>query len=149
MKRARQTVEELDDVREIHAIVEDDVTVGFQHCQGDEQNEATRDRAPSGSNHFPDHEDVIIDVFYAVSSVKSWGMADERLTSFEIQQKPSVAEVEMREITGSMDVFVQFEIEDLKKRAHVTEVFVHAGAVRKIRQHSLHQLTKATVSEHF
>ena len=76
-------------------------------------------------------------------------MTSECLTSFEIEQKPAVAEVEMREITGSMDVFVQFEIEDLKKRAHVAEVFIHAGAVRKIRQHSFHQVTKATVGEHF
>ena len=36
-------------------------------------------------------------------------------TSLEIQQKPSVAEVEMREIARTMDVLVQLKVQDLQQ----------------------------------
>ena len=58
-----RTVEELDNVSEIHSIVQYDITIGFHHCQGDEENESLGDCSTGSSDNVPYEKDIFVDKF--------------------------------------------------------------------------------------
>lgn len=70
-------------------------------------------------------------------------------TSFKIQQKPTIAEIEMRVVTIGKNKFKYFIVKNLYQRAHVGEVDVHRAAVWKVGHHSIHKLTKARIGNNF
>ena len=101
-------VEELDDVREVHVAVEDDVSVAFDETEGDEKIELVRGDFLWGPYCLPDTVDIVI--------------AELPL---EVQQEPAVAEVEVGEVAVLLDFVIESPVKDLHERAHVGEVLVH------------------------
>lgn len=57
------TIEELDDVCEIHVVLQDDVSVDLHQSQRDEQDIVGGRDVFGGPDGLPDGEDVIIDEF--------------------------------------------------------------------------------------
>lgn len=55
------TIEELDDVCEVHVVLQDDISVDLYQCQRDEQDIVGRGHMLSGPNSLPHGEDVVID----------------------------------------------------------------------------------------
>lgn len=54
------TVEKLDDVGEVHVVLQDDVPVDLHQRQGDEEDKVTRGDTLGGPDGFPDCEHVIV-----------------------------------------------------------------------------------------
>jgi len=56
-----RTTEELDDVREVHVVVQDDVTVRLDRGQCSEEREMTRGHVTGGPDHLPHARNVGVD----------------------------------------------------------------------------------------
>lgn len=124
------TVEELYDVGEIHAVRENDVAIVFQQRQRQEQHEVTGRHMLRRPNAFPDGKYVSV-----------------QQLALEVQQEPSVTEVEVRVVAVGMHQVVHLGIQDLNQRAHVSKVHVHGTSVGKVLDHPLHQATEAAVAQ--
>ncbi len=61
---SRLTVEELDDVGEVHVVLQDDVAVQLHQRQRDEQHEVLRGGEPRGPDGLPQREHVVIHHFW-------------------------------------------------------------------------------------
>lgn len=57
---AAPTVEELDDVGEVHVVVADDLAVGLHQGQGDEQDKVLRRDVPGRPDHLPHSKHVLV-----------------------------------------------------------------------------------------
>ena len=99
--------------------------------QRNEKNETGRRNRFGGPDSLPNREDVIVDKF-----------------ALEVQEKPSVAKVEVRVIAVLVHQFEHLCVQYLDQRSHIGEVCVHCAAVREVGHHSLHQLTKAAKGQH-
>lgn len=60
LKHARVTVEELDDVGEVHVVLQDDVPVDFHQRQGDEEDKVTGRDALGRPDGFPHGKHVVV-----------------------------------------------------------------------------------------
>lgn len=58
--RWKFTVEELNDVGEVHVVLQDDVPVDLHQCQGDEEDKVTRGGIPGCPDGLPDCKHIII-----------------------------------------------------------------------------------------
>lgn len=59
------TVEELDDVREVHVVVDDDLTVNGDQSQGQKEDKVPRGNPGGHPDHLPDGEDVLVQELWA------------------------------------------------------------------------------------
>lgn len=75
----RHFVEELDDIGEVHVVVEDYVPIILHQGKCNEKDKVTRSYTTSHPNRFPHAEHVFV-----------------HQLPFEIEQEPSIAEVEVR-----------------------------------------------------
>lgn len=101
------TVEELYDVSEVHIVRQDYVSIVFKQRQCQEQNKVTRCDVLSRPYAFPHREDISVEKF-----------------TLKVQEKPTIAEVEVSEVSVGVHQVVHFRIEDLNERAHVGKVHV-------------------------
>lgn len=79
------TVEKLNDVSEVHVVLQDDVPVDLHQRQGDEEDKVTRGDTLGGPDGFPDCEHVIVHQLWKKKqkqstnkAVKVFEGADER-----------------------------------------------------------------------
>lgn len=54
------TVEEADDIGEVHVVVDDNLAVIFDQCEGDEQDKAARAGMLSAPDRLPDSEHIAV-----------------------------------------------------------------------------------------
>ena len=126
------TIEELDDVGKVHVVVDDDVPVGLDQGESDEQVEVRRADVLGRPDRFPHVEDVFV-----------------LELALKVEQEPTVGEEEVRVVAAVVHVLEEVAIEDLNERAHVGEVLVHGRAMREIGRHTLHELLEAAVNHRF
>lgn len=91
-----RTIEELDDIGEVHAVRENDVAIGLQQGKGQEEYEVAGGDVLGRPDHLPRGEDVVVDEL-----------------PLEVQQEPSVAEVEVRVVAVRVHQIVHLRVEDL------------------------------------
>lgn len=60
LEAALVTIEELDDVREVHVVLQDDVPVDFHQRQGDEEDKVTGRDALGCPDGFPDGKHIVV-----------------------------------------------------------------------------------------
>lgn len=58
------TIEELDDLSEVHVVLQDDVAVMLHECQGDEENKVAGGDGPGCPDGLPCREHVVIHHFW-------------------------------------------------------------------------------------
>ena len=83
-------VEELDDVREVHVAVEDDVAVGLDQAKRDEEEELGRRDFFRRPYRLPHPVDVVVAEL-----------------ALEVQEEPSVAEIKVGEVSILLDLVVK------------------------------------------
>lgn len=75
------TVKELDDVGEVHLIVDDYLSVELDECQSEEKSKVSRTQSSRGPDQLPDFEDVAVQEF-CKQSTKS-----NQITSFSRHER--------------------------------------------------------------
>lgn len=66
------TIEELNDVCEVHVVLQDDVPVHLHQRQGDEEDKVTRGDVLGCPDGFPDCEHVIIHQLWSAKRKNKW-----------------------------------------------------------------------------
>lgn len=69
LEAALVTVEELDDVCEVHVVLQDDVPVDFHQCQGDEEDKVTGRDALGCPDGFPDGKHIVVHELWKTAAV--------------------------------------------------------------------------------
>ena len=124
-------VEELDDVREVHVAVEDDVAVGLDQTKSYEEEELGRRDFFRRPYRLPHPVDVVVAEL-----------------ALEVQEEPSVAEIKVGEVSILLDLVVKGAVEDLHERPHVGEVLVHLVARGEVLDHPGHEGLEAGEDDH-
>lgn len=116
------TVEELDDVSEVHVVVDDDLTINCDQSQGKKEDKVPRGNPGRNPDHLPDGEHVLIQELCArtdrttsahFSSYKPPVEVGAWFTSLEVQQEPAVAEVEVGVVSVLLHQFKQLRVQNL------------------------------------
>lgn len=78
-KAACFTVEELDDVSEVHVVLQDDVPVDLHQRQGNEEDKVTRRDTLGRPDGFPDCKHVIVHQLWKTKHIKGTGVEQRRM----------------------------------------------------------------------
>ena len=122
----------LDDVGEVHVVVNDDITVSFHERQSYEQVEVSRADVFGRPDRLPHVEDIFVFEL-----------------SLEVQQEPSIWEEEVSVVATMVHGLEQVTVKDLNEGPHVREMLIHGGAMREVGRHSSHQLLETAVDHRF
>lgn len=146
--QAPLTVEELDDVSEVHVIVDDDFTVNCNQSQGKKEDKVPRGNPGCHPYYLPDGKHVLVQELCAhthsrtsahFSTYKPEVEVDVWLTSLEVQQEPAVTEVEMSVVSVLLHQFEQLRVQNLtsepeeRKSVFCLLLGLHPGGKNKQR----------------
>lgn len=114
------TIKELDDVRKVHVILQDDVSVSLDQRKSNEEHKVFGGRVLGRPDGFPQGEHIVVHhlcrekgttkvrqvafLFYFLLHSPS------RLTSLKVQQEPAIAEVEVSVVSVLLHQLKQLRV---------------------------------------
>lgn len=120
------TIEELDDVSEVHVVVDDDLTVNCNQSQGKKEDKVPWGNSGRHPDHLPDGEHILVQELCTrtdsstsahFSTYKPEVEVGVWFTSLEVQQEPAVTEVEMSVVAVLLHQFEQLRVQNLTSEA--------------------------------
>lgn len=128
-EQAYLTIKELNDVREVHVVFQDNVSIHLHKRQSNKEHKVFRGGVLGRPDRFPQGEDVVVHHFCQKTKqkkarifsvwlkraceIKHLEMAEFPITSFEVKQKPAIAEVEVSVVSILLHQLKQLRVQNL------------------------------------